>query len=44
MDPTEQVGAYVPPEQWNDLIADPTTLVIDTRNSYEVGVGSLQAP
>ena len=40
VDPTEQVGTYVPPEQWNDLIADPTTLVIDTRNSYEVGVGS----
>ena len=40
VDPTEQVGTYVPPEQWNQLIADPTTLVIDTRNSYEVGVGS----
>ena len=40
VDPTEQVGTYVPPEQWNELIADPTTLVIDTRNSYEVGVGS----
>ena len=33
VDPTEQVGTYVPPEQWNELIADPTTLVIDTRNS-----------
>ena len=40
IDPVEQVGVYVPPKQWNDLIADPTTLVIDTRNSYEVGVGS----
>lgn len=40
VDPTEQVGTYVPPDQWNALITDPTTLVIDTRNRYEVGVGS----
>ena len=36
VDPTEQVGTYVPPEQWNELIADPTTLVIDTRNSLSL--------
>ena len=42
VDPTVQVGTYVPPEQWNALIADPTTLVIDTRNRYEVGVGSFE--
>ena len=38
--PAEQVGTYVSPEQWNALIADPETLVVDTRNRYEVEVGS----
>ena len=33
-------GRYVAPEHWNALIADPDTVVIDTRNDYEVGVGS----
>jgi UPF0176 protein len=34
------VGTHVPPEQWDALIADPDTLVIDTRNDYEVALGS----
>ena len=38
--PAEQVGTYVPPKEWNALIADPDTLVVDTRNRYEVEVGS----
>ena len=38
--PAEQVGTYVSPEQWNALIADSETLVVDTRNRYEVEVGS----
>ena len=38
--PVEQVGTYVAPQQWDALINDPDTLVIDTRNSYEVAVGS----
>jgi UPF0176 protein len=38
--PAEQVGTYVPPQQWNTLIDDPDTLVVDTRNSYEVAIGS----
>ena len=33
------VGAYVAPADWNALIRDPETLVIDTRNAYEVAVG-----
>ncbi len=33
-------GDYVDPEDWNALIADPETLVVDTRNHYEVGIGS----
>ena len=38
--PTEQVGTYVPPQQWDALIRDPDTLVVDTRNAYEVAVGT----
>lgn len=40
--PTQQVGTYVEPQQWNDLISDPAVTVIDTRNDYEVGMGSFQ--
>jgi UPF0176 protein len=36
------VGTHVPPGQWDALIADPDTLVIDTRNAYEVAVGSFR--
>jgi UPF0176 protein len=39
-DPTRQVGIYVEPADWNDLIAAPDTLVIDTRNAFEVAMGS----
>lgn len=41
-DPSQQVGTYVSPEEWNALIADPEVLVIDTRNQYEVAIGSFQ--
>ncbi|MFM2159084.1 MAG: hypothetical protein RLZZ124_1558 [Cyanobacteriota bacterium] len=40
--PAEQVGTYVPPQQWNALIGDPDTLVVDTRNRYEVAIGSFE--
>ncbi|WP_411877044.1 rhodanese-related sulfurtransferase [Vulcanococcus limneticus] len=40
--PAEQVGTYVPPEHWDELIRDPDTLVIDTRNAYEVAIGSFE--
>jgi UPF0176 protein len=39
-DPTRQVGTYVEPAQWNDLIASPDTLLIDTRNAFEVAMGT----
>lgn len=39
-DPTRQVGTYVDPAAWNELIATPDTLVIDTRNAFEVEMGS----
>jgi len=38
--PHERTGEYVAPEQWNALIEDPNVLVIDTRNQYEVEVGT----
>jgi len=40
IDPLDGVGSYVDPQNWNALIADPDTIVIDTRNDYEVAVGS----
>ena len=39
-DPTRQVGTYVDPADWNDLIAAPGTLLIDTRNAFEVAMGT----
>jgi UPF0176 protein len=39
-DPTRQVGIYVEPADWNTLIAAPDTLVIDTRNAFEVAMGT----
>jgi UPF0176 protein len=39
-DPTRQVGVYVEPADWNNLISDPETLVVDTRNAFEVSMGS----
>jgi UPF0176 protein len=39
-DPTKAVGVYVDPADWNALIADAETLVIDTRNDFEVEMGS----
>jgi len=40
--PNEKVGNYVAPQDWNALISDPDVILIDTRNSYEFGVGSFQ--
>ncbi|MCH2190640.1 MAG: rhodanese-related sulfurtransferase [Gammaproteobacteria bacterium] len=40
INPNKVVGTYVEPKQWNDLISDPDTLVIDTRNEYEYDIGT----
>jgi UPF0176 protein len=40
IDPARDVGAYVEPADWNSVIDDPDTVVIDTRNGFEVGYGS----
>jgi len=39
-DPTKIVGTYVESQDWNELIVDPDTIVIDTRNDYEVQIGT----
>jgi len=40
VDPNHEVGTYVEPQDWNALISDPDVLLIDTRNDYEVAIGS----
>lgn len=42
IDPNHIVGTYVKPNKWNDLISDPDVLVIDTRNEYEIEIGSFK--
>jgi len=38
-DPTKQVGTYVAPADWNEIISDPDVTLVDTRNTYETAVG-----
>jgi len=40
VNPNQQVGTYVEPQDWNALIDDPEVLLIDTRNDYEVAIGT----
>ncbi len=40
VEPLQQVGTYVKPQDWNQLIRDPDVTVIDARNDYEVAIGS----
>lgn len=42
VDPNEVVGTYVKPTDWNALISDPDVLLIDTRNDYEVEIGTFK--
>ncbi len=42
LDPSKTVGQYVKPQDWNALLADPDVLLIDTRNDYEVAIGTFQ--
>lgn len=42
IDPTRTVGTYLSPQEWNEIIADPDTVLIDTRNDYEVEVGTFK--
>jgi len=43
IDPTKIVGTYVPPgKEWDDLCDDPDVVVIDTRNKYEIDIGTFE--
>ena len=42
VDPVARVGSYVAAQDWNALIASPDVVLIDTRNDYEVGIGTFQ--
>jgi UPF0176 protein len=42
VNPNETVGTYLAPEEWNKLISDPDTLLLDTRNDYEVQIGTFR--
>lgn len=42
IDPNRVVGTHVKPEQWNALLDDPELVLIDTRNDYEVSIGSFK--
>ncbi len=40
VDPSTRVGTYVLPSEWNALVRDPDTILIDTRNDYEIEIGT----
>ncbi|KZZ49126.1 hypothetical protein A3759_26830, partial [Thalassolituus sp. HI0120] len=42
IDPKQVVGTYVKPKDWNALISDPDVVLVDTRNDYEVEVGTFK--
>ena len=42
IDPRARVGHYLTPQEWNDLLAQPDVAVIDTRNDYEVEIGTFR--
>ncbi len=42
IDPKQVVGTYVKPADWNDLISDPDVVLVDTRNDYEVEIGTFE--
>lgn len=42
IDPKKVVGTYVKPQDWNALISDPDVVLVDTRNDYEVGIGTFE--
>ncbi len=43
IDPKRIVGTYVDPKDWNELISDPEVLLVDTRNQYEVEIGTFES-
>ena len=43
IDPRRTVGTYVEPEDWDKLITDPEVMLVDTRNDYEIQVGTFKS-
>ena len=41
INPNKEIGKYIDPLDWNSVLSDPDTIIIDTRNEYEVSIGSL---
>ena len=42
INPNEKIGKYIEPLKWNAFISEPDTIVIDTRNKYEVAIGTFK--
>jgi len=42
VDPNQQVGTYVDPHAWNQIVTDPEIFLIDTRNAFEVEMGTFK--
>ena len=42
VNPTQQVGTYIEPQNLNQIVSDPEVVVLDTRNDYEVEIGSFK--
>ncbi|WP_163937469.1 rhodanese-related sulfurtransferase [Paraferrimonas sp. SM1919] len=42
IDPNKVVGTYVKPKDWNALISDPEVILVDTRNDYEIELGTFE--
>ena len=42
VDPNQEVGTYIKPKDWNAIISDPDVILLDTRNDYEVEVGTFE--
>lgn len=42
IDPNKKVGTYVSPQEWNKIMEDPEVILIDTRNEYEVNMGTFK--
>ena len=42
VNPNQRVGTYIDPQDWNEVISDPEVAVIDTRNDYEIEIGTFE--
>ena len=42
INPSKSVGKYIKSSEWNEFLEDPNTVVIDTRNEYEIKIGNFE--